>query len=166
MSKRILLIRHAKSDSSNPQLDDHERPLNERGRRDAPFMARKWLEKNSKPDVLVSSTALRALNTAQYFAEGWKYPDHKILRNKELYLATPRTWLRWVRDLQDSWHFVAAFGHNEGISEFAQMLTGNENIGSMPTCAGALISFNIESWKDVVPGLGILEAYEYPKKYL
>lgn len=162
--KKLLLVRHAKSDWSDPSLPDHDRPLNKRGEHDAPRMAALWAESLPAPGLLVSSTARRARQTAKAFAKAWKKDPHTILLRDDLYLASPRTWLNVVRSLPDEVQFVALFGHNEGISEFVEELLARD-WESMPTCAGVLLSFAVEEWGDISPGLGILERYEYPKKY-
>jgi phosphohistidine phosphatase len=162
--KRLLLVRHAKSDWSDPSLPDHDRPLNKRGERDAPRMAALWAESLPVPDLIVSSTARRARQTATAFAKAWKKDPKTILLREDLYLASPRTWLKVVKSLPREAQFVALFGHNEGISEFVEELLGRD-WESMPTCAGALVSMAIEEWADVSAGLGMLERYEYPKKY-
>lgn len=163
--KKLLLVRHAKSDWSDPALADHDRPLNKRGARDAPRMAALWAENLPAPDLIVSSTARRARQTAKAFAKAWKKDPQTILLREDLYLASPRTWLKVVQALPQKAGFVAMFGHNEGISEFVEDLLGRD-WESMPTCAGVLISLAVEEWEDVCPGLGILERYEYPKKYI
>ncbi|MCS6982188.1 MAG: histidine phosphatase family protein [Flavobacteriales bacterium] len=162
--KRLLLVRHAKSDWSQPDLPDHERPLNKRGLRDAPLMAKVWTQHVARPDVILSSTALRALQTAREFAKAWGVEESAIVLEPRLYLAGRRTLLDIVQNLSDKAQLAAMFGHNEGLSEFFCWLVDREG-EIMPTCAGALIRFEVDSWKDVSPGIGLLERYDYPKKY-
>ncbi|MCS6982548.1 MAG: histidine phosphatase family protein, partial [Flavobacteriales bacterium] len=116
--KRLLLVRHAKSDWSKPDLADHDRPLNKRGMHDAPLMARVWARQLDVPDVLVSSTALRAAQTAKAFAKSWGIQEADIVMDPRLYLAGRRTLLDAVKNLPDEARTAALFGHNEGISEF------------------------------------------------
>lgn len=162
--KKLLLVRHAKSDWGDPSLHDHDRPLNKRGDRDAPRMAALWAGFLPPPDLLVSSTAFRARDTASAFARAWKLKTKTIILSRDLYLASPHTWLAEVQNLPDDAGFVAMFGHNEGISEFAELLLG-QHWPSMPTCAGVLLSFAVDTWSCVGEGLAVLERYEYPKKH-
>lgn len=162
--KELLLVRHAKSDWDKPHLSDHERPLNKRGHRAATAMGVLWAGILRPPDLFVSSSARRALDTAHYFARAWRIPAADIRQDDHLYLATPHRWLHIVRMLPDSAALVAMFGHNEGISEFVAFLLGRTFV-SMPTCAGVWLQMAIDAWADVSEDLATLQRYEFPKKY-
>src|SRR5262245_32888955 len=112
--KHLILVRHAKSSWKDTELEDHERPLNKRGERDAPFMAKIFRDKNLEPDLIVSSTAVRALDTAKEFARKLDYKKGKILRVAELYLAEADDMLQYVRGIDDEYKTVMLFGHNPG----------------------------------------------------
>lgn len=164
MSKLLILVRHAKSDWSVPGQKDFDRTLNERGHRDAPKMG-KWLaDKNLGIQTLISSPAERAKLTAVYFAEQLKYDIENIIYNENLYEASARVWMNEVTQLANAWHTVAMFGHNPGISYFAEYLT-KENMDEVPTCAVIGIRFDIDDWAMVSGSTGRIEFYHYPKNF-
>jgi phosphohistidine phosphatase len=162
--KNLILVRHAKSSWKDSSLDDHDRPLNKRGERDAPYMAKLLKEKKVEPDLMVTSTALRAFTTAREFARRLDYKKAKIERSDELYLAEVNEMLNYVRQLPDKHNIVMLFGHNPAITWFANQLSGGV-IENIPTCGVCSITFNIETWKDVSEGSGKIDFFEYPKMY-
>lgn len=154
--KYLTLIRHAKSDWDTA-ASDHERPLNERGRRNAPtvgrFLARTYLGMNGvpallpKPDRLVTSTALRAKTTAQLMQPELGVGPEAIALEPRAYLAEPKVLLQIVREFTDAWNHVILFGHNGGISDFARKLLRRDHLAEeMPTCAAALIELPWDAW--------------------
>lgn len=163
MPKKLILVRHAKSDWSVPGQRDFDRELNERGHRDAPRMGKKIADMGIKPDVFVSSPAARAKMTAEYFAEQFKVDTANIVYNENIYEASARILMNEVNALDDHWTTVLLFAHNPGFSFFAEYLTKAE-IGDMPTCAVVAIDLEVTSWKEVSGGLGGLVFYEYPTK--
>jgi phosphohistidine phosphatase len=163
--KHLILVRHAKSSWKDSELDDHDRPLGKRGERDAPFMAKIFRDKKLDVDLIVSSTALRAFDTAKEFAKKLDYKKEKIVRSSELYLAESEELLDYVKALDDDYKTVMLFGHNPGITWFANHLT-NGSIENIPTCGIAAIDFEVKSWSQVNAGSGILRYFEYPKMYL
>lgn len=142
--KTLLLIRHAKSDWPT-NVDDFDRPLNERGHKDAPKMAKFLKEISVNIDAFVTSPAKRALTTCRYFAE--VFENKNIQKIEELYNASPTEFLEVIEHLNDSLDHVAIFSHNNGITYFANSLT-NENIEHMPTCSVVAFKISAESWKD------------------
>jgi phosphohistidine phosphatase len=152
--KYLTLIRHAKSSWDDASLSDHDRPLNERGLRNAPVMAR-FLAKTyfgmngvaallPKPDRLLTSTALRARTTAELMM---KEMDLELLAgDHRLYLADPKAMLQIVQAFDDSWRHVMIFGHNPGISEFTERLLKRGDIKEMPTCAVAILELPWDAW--------------------
>src|ERR1044072_5590497 len=132
--KSILVIRHAKSTWDHPSLIDFDRPLNDRGHRDAPMMATRLKEKGVNIDVFVSSTANRAFTTAAYFAETYGVKKKDILKRPELYHAPANMFFQVIGSLNNAYDSVALFSHNPGITDFVNMLT-NVRIDDMPTCA-------------------------------
>ncbi len=162
--KKLYLFRHAKSSWDNPDLDDFDRPLNKRGKRDAPFMGELLLEKGIKPDVLISSPAKRAYATAKVIAKKLGYPRREIQKDKKLYLASAGELLRIINELPDEYSSVMLFGHNPGLTQICNLLS-NANIMNIPTSGIAEIDFEVDSWKNVIPESGKLISFEYPKKY-
>lgn len=162
MKKQILLVRHAKSDWENFNLKDFDRPLNTRGFANAPEMGERLFSKNILPDAIVSSPALRAITTAQLIANKINFDPQKIIQNPNIYHATEINLLTIVNHFNNALNFVAIFGHNSGISEFANYLT-HTNTYSLPTCGMVLITFDTDDWAAISGGTGKLLWYDYPK---
>jgi phosphohistidine phosphatase len=157
--KRLMIVRHAKSDWNSTNLNDFDRPLNHRGLQSAPEMAARLLEKSIIPQYLLSSPALRAKTTAHLFAETLKLAEPSY--NKAIYEATHADLLQVINKLPDAYDFVAIFGHNPGLSNLLFSLTGQ--MYDMPTCAVAIVNFEFDSWKLVSGKTGSLSYFDYPK---
>jgi len=157
--KRLMIVRHAKSDWDDASLSDFDRTLNHRGKKAAPDMAGRLLKKNIIPQYILSSPAVRAKTTANIFAEtlGLAEPSY----NKHIYEASYSTLLSIVNGLPDAYNFVAIFGHNPGLSNLLYTLTGEAY--DMPTCTVAIVDFELESWKLISADTGSLSYYDYPK---
>ncbi|AFN74757.1 putative phosphohistidine phosphatase, SixA [Melioribacter roseus P3M-2] len=162
--KKLFLIRHAKSSWDNPGLTDMERPLNKRGERDAPFMARLIKEKGIEPDLIISSPAKRAFDTALVFASIYGKNEEDIIVEDRIYEAGMRELSLVVEDIDDRFESVFLFGHNPGLTNFANLL-GSEYLDNMPTCSIVGIGLNVDSWKNIERGKGKTFLFEYPKKY-
>jgi phosphohistidine phosphatase len=165
--RRLTLIRHAKSSWDDRGLNDFERPLNARGLRDAPTMARRFAASLAREPVtalrLVSSPALRALTTAQVFADTLGIAHGDILLQAQIYEAMPGTLLEIVRAFDDADLHVLMFGHNPGFSDFARIMADCP-FSEMPTCAAAHLRFVNDHWRDLNPGDGELLRYNVPKQ--
>ncbi len=162
----LTLIRHAKSSwDNNTELSDFERPLNARGRKDAPEMAERLATELEQPLKLVSSPALRAITTAQAFADALSIAHKDIHREPRIYEATPGTLLEIVRAFDNRHHHVVMFGHNPGFSDFARLLVTDFPTIEMQTCAIATIELGAPSWSFVGLGDGKLRRYRYPKEH-
>jgi len=162
--KHLILVRHAKSSWKNPGMEDHDRPLSKRGKRDAPFMAKIFRDKKITPDLLASSTAVRAVAIAEEFADKLDYKKSKIRKNSELYLSETDNLLQYVQSLDNEDKTVMIFGHNPGITWFANYLTDG-SIDNVPTSGIVAIDFDVKKWKEVSAGSGKLIFFEYPKLY-
>src|SRR5688572_24933654 len=145
--KTLIVVRHAKSSWAQLDQADIDRPLNDRGKKDAPEMAQRLKEKPIKIDLLVSSPARRAKKTAKLFAEVYKIDKDSILIVDALYDASWDTFYKVVASLPDKASVVALFSHNPGITEFANTLT-TIRIDDMPTCGVFAVSATIEKWTD------------------
>lgn len=145
--KTLLLLRHAKSSRKFPDLSDHDRPLNHRGKRDAPRMGRLLKEKELVPDLVISSTAIRAKDTASAVAKNSGYKG-KMFTFESLYAAEPAAYLTVLRDLANNYRQVLVVGHNPGVEELIETLTGEIHI--IPTCTLARIEFDIEKWSAIL----------------
>lgn len=163
--KTLLLVRHAKSSWANAGQEDFDRPLNDRGKEDAPKMARRVKEKMPSIDLLFSSTAKRAHKTAKLFAEAYGLKKEDILLSDALYLAQASTLYQSVAGLPDAAGSVILFAHNPGITEFANMLT-NVRIDDMPTCSVFAVSAEADSWRNFMAAPKKFLFFDYPKNPL
>ena len=163
--KTLLLIRHAKSSWDQPGLSDFDRPLNERGKKDAPEMAKRLNEKAIELDHLISSPAKRARKTAKYFAEEFGFGKEDIQLVEALYGATQPEFQQVVKDISDKYETVALFSHNPGITDFASSLT-NVRVDDMPTCAVFALQAETESWKEFLNAEKKFLFFDYPKNPL
>lgn len=164
MMKRLYLVRHAKSSWKNLDLPDIDRPLNKRGKRDAPFMGERLTKYNAKPDIIISSPAKRALTTAKIIAKKIGYLKEKIEIKDSLYGAAIPTILNIIHYLDDSIHEAILFGHNPEFTALANYLT-KYNVENIPTCGIFCVDFEVESWKDIAEGNGIFIFFDFPKKH-
>jgi len=162
--KRLTLVRHAKSDPGSPGQADWDRTLNRRGETDAPEMARRLKGLKLKPDLLISSPAVRALSTAKYFARGLGVGATHFKSDERLYLADPKTILKVIRELGGTVDHLMIVGHNPGITECADELSAEREIDSMPTCAVVTALFDLESWQEIDWESGTEVELDYPKR--
>ena len=160
--KTLYLIRHAKSSWDYPELTDFERPLNKRGKRDAPIMGQRLKKRSVLPDLMLSSPANRALTTCQIIANEIGYPSTGILTRNEIYHAGSQTLLSIVQSLKDKNQSVMIFGHNPGFTHLANELT-SMNLNNIPTCGVFACEFASETWQTIQYGQGKLLFYDYPK---
>jgi len=144
--KLVLLLRHAKSSWKHPDLGDHDRPLNKRGKGDAPLMGRLLKREDLVPDIIISSTSLRARATAEAVAKASSY-DGEIVLNKSLYAAGPEAYLGVIHALSDEYVRVLIVGHNPGLEELVELLTGEIHL--MPTCSLAYVKFRVNKWSEI-----------------
>jgi phosphohistidine phosphatase len=161
--KTLYLVRHAKSSWADPLLDDIDRPLNNRGRRDAPRMGKRLRERELTPDLIFSSPAERAVSTSMLIAEKIRYDVWNIHTNARLYHATEDGLLAFTRQLNNANDEVMIVGHNPGLTDFVNSLAGKLITDNMPTCAVAGIRFDSNSWELVGWDKGKLLFYDFPK---
>lgn len=160
--KTLLLMRHAKSSWAEEGLPDHDRPLNSRGKRDAPRMGKLILDQNLVPDRILSSTAKRARKTAQKVAESCGF-TREIERIAELYGASPAEWYKVLASLEEPNDRILGIGHNPGVEEFLERLIGDYE--PMPTGAVARVELPIQRWADLNPETqGSLIGFWTPKE--
>ena len=157
--KTIILVRHAKSDWQY-HVSDFDRPLADRGHRDAPKMAKYLLEQKIQIDQFVSSPALRAISTCRYFAQA--YQSTHILEVQDLYDPSIQDFINTIENLNNHENSVALFAHNNGITYFANSLT-NENITHMPTCAAVGFRANVLTWEEFLSAKKEFLFFYYPK---
>ena len=144
--KTLLVLRHAKSSWKHPETSDHDRPLNKRGKRDAPSMGRLVAAKGLLPDVIVSSTAKRARRTADEVAQHSGY-EGAVQLERHLYLASPDEVVDVVRSVAGGARRVMVVGHNPGLEDLVARLAGRPE--TLPTAALAEVRLSIRSWKEL-----------------
>jgi len=160
--KTLYFCRHAKSDWSTT-LPDHDRPLNSRGLKNAPLMAKVWQGQDAIPLYWISSSARRALQTAQLMVTELR-ESIALQVDHQLYHADIRTWMKTIHALPNAQNAVALFGHNPGITDIVNLLSGSD-ITNIPTCGLAKITFSYDNWELISKGTGTLEWFDYPKKH-
>ena len=160
--KELLLVRHAKSSWDDPYLDDHDRPLNDRGLRNAPEMGKRLQGWGIRPDVWISSTALRAITTAEILAEEVGFPQDQIQRSRDLYHASATELQEIISELDDRIRSVALFGHNPGMTSLVANLYGLP-IENLPTCGVVHLIFNENTWLAVSSAPPARAYFDFPK---
>lgn len=148
--KTLLILRHAKSDHADPGLADHDRPLNERGKRDAPRVGERLLAAGLVPDVILSSTAKRAKKTAEKVAKACGF-EGQVQHLPELYLAPRATYLALLSRLGDEVARALVVGHNPGLEDLVSKLAGRQT--AFPTAALAHFEFDIDTWRPLAAGV-------------
>jgi len=161
--KKLYLIRHAKSSWEDHLLSDHDRPLSDRGKHDAPIIADILKSKNVIPGLVISSSARRAIKTAKIFSSTLNYSTEKIEINSAIYEATTQGLLNVINKIDDKYETVFMFGHNPGFTVLANIL-GNKAIDNMPTCSVAELQLNIGTWNEAQAYCGKLTDFIFPKK--
>jgi phosphohistidine phosphatase len=162
MPFHLYLLRHAQSAEKQIGQPDKERDLTSRGLKDSLIIG-DYLKKHFfQVDQIVSSTAIRALETSRLIIDGLKINPDKITEEDELYEASTRTFLEVINNFDDGFQNILCIGHNPVISYLAEYITKSE-IGSMETAGLAIIKLNIKSWKEVSQGNGELITYIYPE---
>jgi phosphohistidine phosphatase len=163
--KTIILVRHAKSSWKDPSLDDFDRPLNKRGKMNAPFMGKKLKERKIKPDLLLSSPAKRARKTAIAVAKALDYPKKKIMFVNKMYHSSARYLFDLLKNFDDENEIIMLFGHNPGFNDFADMLLKRNPIFNIPTTGVCCIRLDVNKWHKVKEGKGEIVFFDFPKRY-
>ena len=160
--KELLLVRHAKSSWDDPYLDDHDRPLNERGLRNAPEMGKRLQGSSIRPDVWISSTAVRAISTAEIIATQIDFPNDQIKQTKDLYHASATELQEFIGGLDDQFATAMLFGHNPGMTSLAANLYGLP-IDNIPTCGVVCLQFSENNWSAVSSVPPVRAYFDFPK---
>ncbi|UAY52044.1 SixA phosphatase family protein [Ferruginibacter albus] len=161
--KQLLIVRHAKSSWDIGTLNDFERPLNDRGKKDAPEMAQRLIDKKINIDAFVSSPAKRAKKTCELFCSVYKQKEEDIIFVSALYHADVATFYQAIETIDDSFNTVAIFSHNPGITQFVNELVESVHIDNMPTCGIFSIKINADKWKDFKKSKKEFLFFDYPK---
>jgi phosphohistidine phosphatase len=160
--KQLILIRHAKSDWGDSSLSDFERPLNGRGKKDAPVMAERLLDKKIKIDAFISSPAIRTKKTAGIFASAYKRDKDEIIFHSELYGAAEDVFYDIVSTTENKFQSIAIFSHNPGITDFANLLA-DVRIDNIPTCGIFAIKADCDGWNNFKEAKKEFWFFDYPK---
>ena len=160
--KHLLLVRHAKSSWDDLSLKDSDRPLNDRGKNDAPMMAKRLLKRGITIDAFISSPAKRARKTAELFAKEYKASKDQITFIDALYLAGPSAFSEVIAKTDDRYSSIAVFSHNEGITEFANSLTDTKT-DNIPTCGVFAVSLKAKHWSDFPGAKKEFWFFDFPK---
>ena len=143
--KTLTLLRHAKSDWSNAGLHDHDRPLSARGRSEIPTIAKCIRGANIRPSLIVTSSAIRARETARILAAELGFPAEFIQQEKSAYLATAEQLKKMIAVQDDGFNSIIIVGHNPGLSDLAQELLPC-SAESLPTCGVFAMELDTDSW--------------------
>ena len=160
--KKLILIRHAKSAWNNPWLADHDRPLGERGIKDAPKMAKRLKKRKLIPEIILSSTAIRAAETAKITAAELNFPCEEICYEKKLYHASPQTILKYIHLQKDSKNTLLLVGHNPGLNELISYL--GVPLENLPTAGQVAFTLKSDHWNELTPENIQIWFVDYPKK--
>lgn len=160
--KELIIVRHAKSSWRDSGLDDRERPLNKRGERDAPEMGARLARRKDRPDLIVSSPAVRALATARIIARKLDYARKDIVLIERLYGADLDELLDVIRKADESVATLLLFGHNPGLTQLANHL-GPREIPNLPTCGVLHLRFDADIWAVVGFARGEEVLFDFPK---
>ena len=145
--KTLLVLRHAKSSWKDPAVTDHDRPLNSRGKRDAPRIGKIIAAEEVRPDIILSSTAKRARRTAEDVSDAVGLSGKAVVLDSRLYLAEPAEIVNVVRNAGSDVRCVLVVGHNPGLEVLVMRLTGHAE--PLPTAAVAAVSLPINSWRSL-----------------
>lgn len=165
MSRRkLFMIRHAKSSWKNPLQSDYERPLNDRGEADAPMMGERLKKLNIQPDLIISSTAKRAAQTAKNIAATMGYSGDDIKWYDKLYHCIPAVFEEVLYEVDDNVQTVFIVAHNPGITQFVNELSPSFQTDNMPTCGIVGVEFELKTWNEFSRVEKSVILFEYPKK--
>jgi phosphohistidine phosphatase len=165
--KTLYLVRHAKSDWNHGNLPDIDRPLNERGYRDAHTMSRLMKEKKIIPDLIITSPAIRAISTALIFVRNFNLNQSDIVINPDLYESSEKQYLGTISQVDNHFKNIMVFGHNPIITNLVNNLTISYT-ANMPTCsiAGIRHAAHLNEWKDFANSTAELVFFDFPKNHV
>ncbi|MFK7830998.1 MAG: histidine phosphatase family protein [Congregibacter sp.] len=161
--KTLHVLRHAKSSWQSPGLSDHDRDLNDRGRRDAPNMGRA-LSESVSPMVIHCSSAVRAQRTLEGLCSAWPGLDaQQHLVEDALYTFSWEELMDWLQNLHSQSESCFLISHNPGLTDLCNQLTGRQAIDNLPTAGYLRFCLPVEHWSDVTPGIAELQHYFFPR---
>ena len=162
--KRLLLLRHAKAVPATEPLVDIDRPLAERGERDARRIGERLRRQQLHPTLILTSPAARALRTAQLVAQAFDYPRDAISLDRRLYLAEPAATVEIIAAQNDAIKTIVVVGHNPGLTELVHQLLPTFEVDDLPTCAVVGLDYvDAVAWAGIAGASAELFYYDYPK---
>ena len=162
--KTITIFRHAKSSWDQPNLNDHDRPLNKRGERDAPIMGERMKNAGIRPSLILSSTAVRAWKTAKIIADQIAYPREFLQREPGLYHAGLNKLYDVIAAQDEGFNSITIVGHNPGLTDLANDLIPNVTV-NLPTAGFISVLVDSDDWDLRIQNSARLIEYDYPKKH-
>ena len=159
--KTLLILRHAKSSWDIPDISDYERPLNDRGRTTAPYMGRLIADRGLVPEMIISSPARRAADTAKLAAEAMGLKGEPAY-DERIYEASPQALRQVAAEVDDTLESILLVGHNPGIEGFIRFLSGKDE--SVPTAALAVLRLDIDRWENIAQASAALVELIRPKE--
>ena len=160
--KTLYILRHAKSSWNDPDLADHDRPLNKRGKRDVPEMGARLKARGVLPDLVLCSDARRALDTGIPIAELLGVSSQAIRREASLYLANDGFILELLKGLKDRCQKVMIVGHNPGLTDLANRFLP-QFLPNLPTAGIVELVFEIDSWTNIGARMLVHSSVDFPK---
>jgi len=161
--RQLTLLRHAKSSWEDASVRDRDRPLNKRGERDAPLMGHRLRAREVRPALILMSPAIRTRRTAQIVAREIGYPVEFLQQEEDLYLASAKQIVEVLARQDGSFRDIVVCGHNPGITDLANQLTG-AGIDNVPTTGIVIIGLDLDRWADLAKAEGRLVLFDYPKR--
>ena len=161
--KKLFIVRHAKSSWDFPELDDYDRPLNKRGKKNAPEMGMRLAKRLVKPDMIITSPAKRAASTARRIAEEISFPFKNINREPQFYHGSVGDIISIMQGVSADVKTLMIFGHNPILTDLTNYLSGSD-IYNIPTCGIAEMEFDVSSWGKIGKKSANLISFDYPKK--
>jgi phosphohistidine phosphatase len=163
MKRTLIMIRHAKSSWANPLQSDFDRPLNDRGLRDAPEMGNRLMKAGIRPSLIISSTAKRTVQTANFIAGATGYDVSRIKWEEKLYHCIPSVFEELLYEIGDTVKTAIIIAHNPGITEFVNQLSPDFFTGNMPTCGMVGAHFEADGWEDFPLAKRKVFLFDYPR---
>ena len=160
----LFLCRHAKSSWDEPGLSDKDRPLNARGKNDAPMMGRMLENREENPDLIISSPAERAFKTAKLISDELGYRQKDIIVDNRIDMAGIDDFIEVLKECRSKDKTIMIFSHNYGITDFANYISSSR-IDNIPTCGIVKIKFEFSNWEKIKKEKGKLEYFIYPKMF-
>ncbi len=159
--KTLFLMRHAKSSWKDDSLEDHERPLKKRGKKDIKLIAKVMKKSDLNPELIITSSAVRAKETAELLAEALGYKG-KIITSDALYMGEPSDYLKVLKGIKEKYDSVLIVGHNPGLEAYLQIIDGE--IASLPTGGLGYLMLAVDEWDEItIETMGDLVGFWKPK---